>query len=135
MRFSYRARTTNERGYVLISAIALAVLYFGLMELMMIDSSRALREAQRFRARIVASVLAENAAELAAANMITQPGSTTTAQDEQGKMIGGISVNGNDFQIDAEGDAAGVVPVKATVRVQGRIIGNHIAVDYTYHSQ
>jgi hypothetical protein len=135
MRSSYRARTTNERGYVLISAIALAVLYFGLMELMMIDSSRALREAQRFRARIVASVLAENAAELAAANMITQPGSTTTAQDDQGKMIGAISVSGNDFQIDAEGDAAGVVPVKATVRVQGRINGNHIAVDYTYHSQ
>lgn len=85
MRSSFRARTTNERGYVLISAIALAVLYFGLMELMMIDSSRALREAQRFRARVVASALAENAAELAAANMITQPGSTTTAQDDQGK--------------------------------------------------
>src|SRR5207253_6400225 len=96
MRSSFRDRTTDQRGYVLISAIALAVLYFGLMELMMIDSSRALREAQRFRARIVASVLAENAAELAAANMITQPGSTTTAQDDQGKMIGAISVNGND---------------------------------------
>ena len=135
MRFSYRGRTTNERGYVLISAIALAILYFGLMQLMLIDSSRALTEAQRFRARVVASALAENAAELAAANMVTQPGSTTTAQDDQGKMIGAITVNGNNFEIDAEGDAAGVVPVKATVRVQGRIIGNHIAVDYTFHSQ
>ena len=135
MRFSYRGRTTNERGYVLISAIALAILYFGLMELMLIDSSRAQREAQRFRARVVASALAENAAELAAANMITQPGSTTTAQDDQGKMIGAITVNGNNFEINAEGDAAGVVAVKATVRVQGRIVGNHIAVDYTFHSQ
>jgi hypothetical protein len=135
MRFSYRGRTTNKRGYVLISAIALAILYFGLMELMLIDSSRAQREAQRFRARVVASALAENAAELVAANMVTQPGSTTTAQDDQGKMIGAISVNGNNFEIDAEGDAAGVVPVKATVRVQGRIVGNHIAVDYTFHSQ
>lgn len=135
MRFSYRGRTTNERGYVLISAIALAILYFGLMELMMIDSSRALTEAQRFRSRIVASTLAENAAELAAANMVTAPGTTTAAQDDQGKMIGAIAVNGTDFQIDAEGDAAGVVPIKATVRVQGRIIGNHIAVDYTFHSQ
>ena len=135
MRFSYRGRITNERGYVLISAIALAILYFGLMQLMLIDSSRALTEAQRFRSRVVASALAENAAELAAANMITQPGSTTTAQDDQGKMIGAITVNGNNFEIDGEGDAAGVVPVKATVRVQGRIIGNHIAVDYTFHSQ
>jgi len=135
MRFSFRGHTSNERGYVLISAIALAILYFGLMELMLIDSSRALTEAQRFRSRVVASALAENGAELAAANMISQPGSTTTAQDDQGKMIGAITVNGNNFEINAEGDTAGVVPVKATVRVQGRILGNHIAVDYTFHSQ
>ena len=134
MRSSFRDRTT-ERGYVLISAIALAILYFGLMQLMLIDSSRALREAQRFRARIVASTLAENAAELAATNMINSPGATTTAQDEQGKMMGGITVSGSDFVIDAQGDATGVVPQTATVRVQGRIIGNHIAIDYTYHSQ
>jgi len=135
MRFSFRGHTSNERGYILISAIALAILYFGLMELMLIDSSRALTEAQRFRSRVLASALAENGAELAAANMITQPGSTTTAQDDQGKMIGAITVNGNNFEINAEGDTAGVVPVKATVRVQGRIVGNHIAVDYTFHSQ
>ena len=48
----------SEKGYVLISAIALAILYFGLMELMLIDSSRALVEAQRLRSRIVASALA-----------------------------------------------------------------------------
>jgi hypothetical protein len=135
MRFSFRGHTSNERGYILISAIALAILYFGLMELMLIDSSRALTEAQRFRSRVVASALAENAAELVAANMITSPGSTTTAQDDQGKMIGGIVVNGNQFEINGEGDAAGVVPVKATVRVQGTITGTHIAIDYTFHSQ
>src|SRR5258707_6138860 len=38
MRFSSRDRTSSQRGYVLITAIALAVLYFGLMELMLIDS-------------------------------------------------------------------------------------------------
>jgi len=135
MRFSFRGHTSNERGYILISAIALAILYFGLMELMLIDSSRALTEAQRFRSRVVASALAENAAELAAANMITNPGSTMTAQDDQGKMIGGIVVNGNQFEINGEGDTAGVIPVKATVRVQGTITGTHIAIDYTFHSQ
>ena len=48
-----RARTTNrsERGIVLVDALVLAVLYFALMELMMVDASRSLQEAQRFRAR------------------------------------------------------------------------------------
>jgi hypothetical protein len=128
-------RSAGQRGYVLISAIALAILYFGLMQLMLIDSSHALHEAQRFRARIVASTLAENAAELAAANMINNPAATTTAQDDQGKMIGGITVNGSDFEIVGQGDATGTVPQSATVRVQGRIVGNHIAIDYTFHSQ
>src|SRR5712692_9119227 len=99
MRFSFRGRTTDQRGYVLISAIALAVLYFGLMELMLIDSSRALREAQRFRARVVASALAESAAELAAAQMINSPGGTTSGDDEQGHMIGGLVLTGNQFEI------------------------------------
>ena len=135
MRFSFRGRTTNERGYVLISAIALAILYFGLMELMLIDSSRALVEAQRFRSRIVASALAENAAELAAAKMVTSPSGPASYQDDQGKMLGSINVNGNAFEIVGEGSTTGITPVKATVRVQGRIQGTHIAVDYTFHSQ
>lgn len=135
MRSSFRDRTRKQRGYVLVSAIALAILYFALMQLMLIDSSHALQEANRFRARIVASALAENAAELAAANMINQPRGTASYQDDQGKMIGSIEVNGQDFEINARGDATGVVPLSATVRVQGRIQGTHITVDYTYHSQ
>ena len=138
MRFSFRVRTTDQRGYVLISAIALAVLYFGLMELMLIDSSRALREAQRFRARVVASALAESAAELAAAQMITRPARRppVAAQDEQGQMLGTLNTNGRAFEIIGEGTTAGVAPVKASVRVQGTITGGtHIAIDYTFHSQ
>ena len=134
MRSSFR-ESTAERGYVLISAIALAILYFGLMELMLIDSSRALTAAQRFRSRVVASTLAENAAELAAVNMVNAPAATTTAQDDQGKMIGGITVDGNQFEINGQGETTGVTPVKATVRVQGTITGSHIAIDYTFHSQ
>lgn len=135
MRFSFRDRTTDQRGYVLISAIALAILYFGLMELMMIDSSRALREAQRFRSRVIASTLAESAAELAAAQMVSRPGASATAQDEQGRMTGSLNTSGSSFEITGEGITAGVQPVKASVRVQGRIEGTHIAVDYTFHSQ
>src|SRR5215213_2449819 len=68
IRSSSRART-SERGFALIAALTLALLYFALMELILIDSSRSLAEAQRFRARIMAAAVAEDAAELAALNM------------------------------------------------------------------
>jgi hypothetical protein len=136
MKFSFRGRTGDQRGYVLISAIALAVLYFALMELMLIDSSRALREAQRFKSRVIAAALAENAAELAAAQMINRPVATASAEDDQGHMTGRLTSNGSEFELTGEGVTSGVVPVKATVRVQGRILqGSHIAIDYTFHSQ
>jgi len=136
MRFFSRARTSSQRGYVLISAVALAVLYFALMQLMLIDSTRALREAQRFRSRIVASTLAESAAELAAAGMVTTKASNSaTANDAQGSMDGQLHVLGDSFELVGNAVTAGVQPVKATVRVQGRIAGNSVIIDYTFHSQ
>lgn len=121
---------------MLIAAIALAVLYFALMELMLIDSSRALREAQRFRSRIIAATLAESAAELSTASMITRnAGDSINADDEQGSMKANCKVSPPAFEIEAEAQTSGVIPAKATVRVQGRIIGSKVMVDYTYHSQ
>ena len=108
MKSCCRARTTDQRGYVLISAVALAILYFALMELMLIDSSRALREAQQFRSRIVASTLAESAAELASAQMVTRGiSSTVNAQDEQGSMTGQLHLINDQFEL------IGDVPTKA----------------------
>ncbi|MDP9360662.1 MAG: hypothetical protein M3P29_04330 [Acidobacteriota bacterium] len=134
-RSSFRART-HERGYVLIVAIALAILYFALMELMLIESSRALREAQRFRSKVIATTLAESAAELSAASMVTRSaGDTINADDEQGSMKATCKVSGGAFVIDAEATTSGVLPVTSSVRVQGRIVGSRVAVDYTYHSQ
>ena len=133
IRFSFRGRTT-ERGHVLISAIALAVLYFALMELMLIDSTRALREAQRFRARIVATTLAESAAELAAAQLVTQPSAQVNATDDQGTMEATLQHNGKTFLIDAKAESTGVPPQKATVRVQGEVEGTKVSVSYTYHT-
>ena len=132
---SSRART-RERGYVLVAAITIAILYFALMELMLIDSSRALREAQRFRSKVVAATLAESAAELSAASMVTRnAGDTINADDEQGSMKATCKVSGTAFVIDAEAATSGVMPAKSTVRVQGRIIGQRVMVDYTYHTQ
>lgn len=136
MRFFSRARTRSQRGYVLISAIALAILYFALMQLMLIDSSRALREAQRFRSRIVSSTLAESAAELAAAGMVSGSGSPMAkASDDQGSMDGELHSVPGGFELIGNATTSGVAPVKATVRVQGRIEGTHVLVDYTFHSQ
>lgn len=135
MKSLFRGRTTDQRGYVLISAIVLAILYFGLMELMLIDSSHALVEADRFRSRVVASTLAESGAELVAAQMITHPQSSASAHDAQGSMTATMTTVNNEFQINAQGVTSGVVPATATVRVQGRILGTHIAIDYTFHSQ
>ncbi len=112
----------------------LAILYFALMELMLLDSSRTLREAQRFRARIVATTLAESAAELAAAQMVTAPGATVNASDEQGTMNATLQRSGSTFMIDANAEATGVPPQKATVHVQGDIVGKKVRVSYTYHT-
>ncbi len=134
IRFSYRART-RESGYALISAIALAVLYFAVMQLIMIDSNRVLHEAQRFRAKVISSTLAENAAELAASQMVASSVRNITANDADGKMKGSMKRGMSDFEVTAEGTSYGAEPRTATVRIQGRISGTKIMVDYTFHSQ
>jgi len=106
------------------------------MELMLIDSSRALREAQRFRARVQAATLAESAAELAAANLVSQMTADVSADDDQGKMTGTLRRSGDQFMITGHSETTGVPPQKADVRVQGRVQpSGAITVDYTFHSQ
>ena len=105
------------------------------MELMLIDSSRALREAQRFRARVTSAALAESAAELSAAQMISRGSSSANAQDEQGTMNGALQRMSDQFELTGEGLTSGVPPVHASVRVQGRIEGSRVIIDYTFHSQ
>lgn len=122
---------------MLIAALALAILYFALMELMLVDSSRELSEARRFRARIVAGVLAENGAELAALQMAGGPGRTIQEEDEQGAMNATLRRTGGDgFEITAEGQTSGVLHQSARVFVQGRVdAGGVVRIDYTMHGQ
>ena len=130
------ARTSNQRGIVLISALILAILYFALMELLMLDSSRALAEARRFRARIIAANLAENGAELAAIYITTRTGNAVDQADDSGTMTGRMSRNGEAFTIKGDGAASGLDPQSATVSVQGRVSpSGAIAIDYTMHGQ
>ena len=130
-----RGRTNSERGFVLVAALIVAVLYLGLIELLLLDGTRALQEAQRFRARTVAAVLAENAAELAAEQMVNKMGSSVTATDAAGEAKGQYKRMGDTFEITAKATSAGVASSSASVRIQGRIIDGRVKIDYTVHSQ
>ena len=120
---------------MLLAAIVLAVLYFALMELLLLDAARELNEAQRFRARIVAAALAENAAEYAALNIV--PGGVLSANESngQGAMDATVRRVGQAFIIDANGVATGLITQRARVQVFGEVEGTNIRINFTMHSQ
>lgn len=116
-------------------ALVLAVLYFGLIELLMIDSARELAEARRFRARIVAETLAENGAELAANQLVSKASNQVDAEDWQGTIRGQMLKTGLDqFDIVGDGATSGITESKARVRVRGRVHGSRVLIQYTIHS-
>ena len=130
-----RART-SERGFALIAALALAILYFGLMELILIDSSRALSEAQRFRSRVLAAAMAEDAAELASVNMRHSSGGTNKLEGPDRQLTGKLVRAGENFEIIGEARSIGAMSQSATVRVQGRMGEDGVVtIDYTMHGQ
>jgi hypothetical protein len=123
---------------VLVIALVLAILYFMLMGLVMIDSSRAQSEAQRYRARVVASALAENAAELACAQMVNLPSGMAQLEDKQGMMRGAFhrtGTSGETFEVNGEAETKGLLHQKATVFIEGHFEGNEVHIDYARHSQ
>ena len=128
-----RARTT-ERGFALIAALTLAILYFGLMELILIDSSRSLAEAQRYRSRVLAATIAEDAAELAAQGMAVRTSNRVNVIEADREYTADYRRNGENFEIVARGRSLGAVSQSAGVRIQGRVTGaGQIRIDYTMH--
>jgi hypothetical protein len=138
---SSRARK-SERGFALVAAISLAILYFALVELMLIDSARELKEARRFRAKVVAATLAENGAELAAAQMMTRYTGTESDENWQGRYSGRMtrtaSTDGSGeerFVISGDGETTGTERVRAHVEIRGRILPpSDIRIQYAVHS-
>lgn len=124
-------------------AIIVAVLYFAMIELLMIDSSRELAEARRFRARIVALTLAENAAERAALEIAdpAKNAENVNEEDEQGEIRGKMSkgapaLDGSiPFVIEGTGVSAGLESTRSAVRLQGRLVGTSIEIEFAQHSQ
>ena len=139
IRSSSRGRT-SERGFVLAAAIILAVLYFMLIELLLIDGTRALQEAQRFRSRIVGLTLAESAAELAAAQMVNNQTAHVNVDSTDGALTGEYNRSGDSFILTGDATTKGVAIQKAHVTIQGRIVlqddgSRRVMIDYTNHSQ
>lgn len=142
-----RRRHRHERGFALAIAIIIAVLYFAMIELLMIDSSRELAQARQFRAKVVAQTLAENGAELAAVRIVDPaPSPSVTAEDWQGKAYGtarkgmlttdSSGATQQSFVLSGTGEAKGLVKSRATVTITGRIEnGSRVLIDYTQHSQ
>ncbi|MGZ5440955.1 MAG: hypothetical protein ACXW5U_11905 [Thermoanaerobaculia bacterium] len=133
-RSSSRARRNDERGYALITALVLAVLYFGLIELLLLDSARELAEARRFRARITAETLAENAAELAALQIVTRETTPQfTIETEAGTISGRMTKTANEFEIHGEGVTGGITQSTARVVLRGRVVGKDVRIQYSIH--
>ena len=115
------------------------MLYFGMIGLLLLDSSRELAEARRFRARVIAETLAENAAELAAQQMVTRQATPMFNIDtEQGLLIGTmkkpvIIEGGVQFEIYGEGVTSGITESRARVTLRGRVTGTNVKIQYSSH--
>ena len=135
IRSSSRARTSNERGFALIAAIGLAILYIALIELLLIDSSRELAEARRFRAKVIAATLAENGAELAAAAMLSRPSANVNATDFQGSITGNLRMTPDGkFEITGSGSTTGVVQTTSRVTLNGKVEGDRVKIEFAVHN-
>jgi hypothetical protein len=115
-------------------ALVTAVLYFALVELMLVDAQRELEEARRFRARVVAEALAENAAELAALEIVTRDQTPEfTLTTEQGTLRGSMTKSGNTFDIHGEGTTSGLTQSTARVYLRGAVSGKSVWIHYSLH--
>lgn len=120
----------------MISVLLIALLYFALIELIMAESARKMREAQRFRARITANILAENGAELAAAGMTGLDLREASLENDDGEMSGTFRRVGEDsFVIEATGTTKGVVRSTRNVSIKGRIVASSVRIDETRHDR
>jgi type II secretory pathway component PulK len=127
IRSSCRGRT--ERGFALITALLLSILFLGMIELALADATAAQREARRFRERISSQILADNAVELAAAGMLNKESdSSFETETDAGTMKGSFKkLPGGRFELAGDGLSAGL-GVRATVVLEGRVVGSRIVI-------
>lgn len=143
IRHTHRELTSEQSGFVLATALTVALLYFALMELLLVDSLRSFNEAQRFRAHIMASTLAENGAELAAEGMRNRViagsddgGTPRELDSRQGKCTGELEVIGEGrFVLKGTGTSSGIVKTSATVLLEGTVANSKVQIDFARYPQ
>lgn len=121
--------TTSQRGYALLTALILALLYFGLMELVLIESTEAVRGASRFRSRVTAEILAQNGADLAAEEMVSR-----FTRDEESDLPGGHVIASYrrmpdaSFEIASAGTSEGPFSARRSLRIAGTVTNGNVAI-------
>ncbi|HVR43784.1 MAG TPA: hypothetical protein VMS56_10110 [Thermoanaerobaculia bacterium] len=122
-------RGRSERGFALIAALLLAVLYLSLMELTLRDTSETIRQAHRFRARISAEILAENALELAAERMVELSSKSSEIEEAEGTAEGSYQrLPGDRFELHGSATSLGAASVSASVTLRGRFVGTDVRI-------
>lgn len=135
MRFSHRG-TSREKGFALISALLLALLFLALIQILFLESSETYRSAMRFRSRVLAQALAESAVEIAARDLVNYGGASINAQNLDGRMESVFERLDEDgrFRIIGKGVTGGVFPMEADVEIEGKIDGPKIDIDKSKHT-
>lgn len=124
------SRDRGERGFALIAALLISLLFFGLIELALRDTSEAVRSAHRQRARFASEILADNAIELAAAGMVYEMPKNETRSNRDGTMKGSFTpLPGNRFELRGEGTSGGVAEVKTSIVLWGRSMGSSVVIE------
>ncbi len=127
---SPRVSRASERGLILVSVLVIAVLYFALMQLILLESSEKMRGALRFRARVVADLVAEDAVELAAERMVRSPARSIRQELKGGSAEGDFRLySGRRFRLSGSGNASGPVSSRTTIELRGRISGTRIMIE------
>ena len=110
----WRHGSNSERGFALISVLIVALRYFAFLQLLLTESSEAFRAAERYRARVVARIMADNAAELAAEGLVMTVSQKAEGTLPEGRMEATLTQPlAGKFVIDARGEATGSMPASA----------------------
>lgn len=117
---SFRAQI-RERGFALITALVVAALYFGLIQLVLMESILAYRQARGVSRRTALHILAEDGVELVTRDFCSSSGATATLETEEGKVEARSRLLGNDRFIIESVAVSGSGTAK--VKLEGRFNG------------
>lgn len=124
-RKSRRPSSATEEGFALISALVFAFLFFAMIGLILIESTISLRMAQQYRAKVVATNLAESAVQIALQELVIEEDGVVDFASNDGRMITTCVRTANplqggfDFRIEATGETAGATKSRSRVTARG----------------